>query len=347
MRHVQENQALYPGNRQPMPLASDGQHDQNRKDALRGIQSGHTHKVTGEPLHRDEKQLAMLHNDNHATTTTVKRLPESESRQEGGMASDLKRIMEESGAKGQLRANPGWRPLSPNQRIAHEAPARLGSESRNPPDANAAPPKKQKPKADPRVKEEEERRKAEGYIPTTASGTTLRHRKGQLPPPEPIKKDKKPKPKDESETNLIKGHQLPAGHRWTPNKTGASHAGAPVPNKDSENRYPPRPQNIDAHRNRDKTTRPLTPPADANPGKKSEKEKFDENLAKFNQDHPMVKRPPHKAKVHEAPAQLQTPPSPPSAARGSSGRQSNTNAEAGPSNSKPKAFKPPKKGGKD
>ncbi|PPQ64129.1 hypothetical protein CVT24_008740 [Panaeolus cyanescens] len=276
MAHVKENQERYPENRKPMPLASKAEGQQNRKGALHGVAPGHVHPVTKEPLVRDEKPLAMFHNDNRAETTTVMRLPTSESVREGGMTSGMQSTMQKHGSLGQIRVNPGWHPINPDQRIAHEAPARLNSETRNP---NAAPPKKPK------------------------------EQKPKGPAKQRVPKDKKPV--DESNTYLIHGHQFPPGHVWKPNETGPPHAGAPVPNKESD-RYPPRPQNLEAYRNRNKEPRPVTPPVgNPHPGPKSNDPKhnsdqFNTNLGQFTQGHPKTQRPAQNAASHETPPRLQS-----------------------------------------
>jgi len=131
MGHLQRNQADFPHNRNPMSLATD---DRNRDNALHNIPTAGPHPVTGENRVRDEKMLNMLNNPHHATSTSVEYLPESESHKEGGHTSAFKAVIEKAGpnAQGQLRPNPGWLPLHPDQRRGHEAPARLGTQNLRP-----------------------------------------------------------------------------------------------------------------------------------------------------------------------------------------------------------------------
>jgi hypothetical protein len=79
MGHLQRNHELHRGNCRPMPLASDAEHTRNRNEALHNVPSGGKYRNTDENANRDEKHLAMLSNPHHSTTTTVEKLPASES----------------------------------------------------------------------------------------------------------------------------------------------------------------------------------------------------------------------------------------------------------------------------
>lgn len=233
MRHVQRNQALHPENANPMGLAHNS--DRNRADALHGI-------VTKDGKVRDEKNPAMFHNPNHDKTTTVEYRDPHESSKEGGLLGGAKKAIEAGGkgAKGQLRANPGWLPLDPTQRRGHEAPARLNSQTFN----GKEPAKKQsKPKV------EKPEHKPEGYTPVTASGVELRHRKGRDPPPPQEPKTPPRKKPTGSGTNLQEGTPAkPPGHVHVfEHPEHASHFGAPAPPSNSLHRQPPRPQDQAHH----------------------------------------------------------------------------------------------------
>lgn len=233
--------------------------------------------------------------------------------------------MQAHGSKGQLRANPGWLTPASHQRIAHEAPATLNSETRRP-GAPAWDPKKKtttssssRSKPDPEVLAEQARKKAEGYAPV-AGNKQLRQRKGVEPPPPPVRKAPKPK---SGESHLTPGRVGPPGHLWHPNAQGASHTGAPAPLSESfsQGRHPPRPQN-QAHLLSQKLQSHAaeqaalqhghSAPANPHPGPNlhnvaHDTEHFRNNLAKFNAAHP-PHAPAHGAHTAEAPGRLQHTP---------------------------------------
>jgi hypothetical protein len=263
----------------------------------------------------------MLKNKHHSTSTTVEKLPAGESHKEGGLSSHLQSEMEAHGSKGQIRANPGWLTPHPNQRIAHEAPARLPhTQTHRPADPNAPPKKMTKSKPDPAVAEAHAKKKAEGYTPVVgSSGMSLRHRVGVVAPPEPVKKEPKPA---HGKSNLVPGRVSPPGHLWHPNTHGASHAGAPAPVSEAHtnSRHPPRPQDHDHYMRQQHAAtqaalqRPHTPVAHPHPGPESHNpahntEHFRNNLATFNAAHP-PHAPAHGAHHAEAPARLEHTPQP-------------------------------------
>lgn len=80
MAHLQQNQEMYPQNLQPMAVASRRENSRNRRKATGGVPTGGEY-LPGDPLVRDEKHPAMFVNPEHLTTTTVQKLPQSESSQ--------------------------------------------------------------------------------------------------------------------------------------------------------------------------------------------------------------------------------------------------------------------------
>ena len=78
MRHNDRNQKKFPQNKGDFGLAHMS--DSNRKNALKGIDSGKIHPVTGERLDRDEKPPNMFHVPDRNQRTTVEYRLKSESR---------------------------------------------------------------------------------------------------------------------------------------------------------------------------------------------------------------------------------------------------------------------------
>ncbi|KAH9478233.1 hypothetical protein JR316_0008686 [Psilocybe cubensis] len=224
MAHVQFNQALHPENRKPMPVADSETNRLNRANALRGIPHGGPFREYAPSLGdrvRDEKQPAMFDNEHHSTTTTVQYVPDRESTAEGGLLNGAKRLMIQHNALGTVRANPGWLPLDPKQRIGHEAPARLNSQTQKPKDEEKASNTKSKKK---KVVLKKLR------IPKSSRAKKARSRntrkKSYLHPGRVAEKDHVWKPEN-----------------FQPSKDDhASHFGAPVPISNSDTRQPPRPQ---------------------------------------------------------------------------------------------------------
>lgn len=129
-----------------------------------------------------------------------------------------KRIKEAGpNAQGQLRSNPGWLPLHPDQRRGHEAPGRLPGQAiryriiKTPPWPHKNEVRYKKQKAVKKVKKQNDRPLEELY----------------------------------KTTNLRPGRLLPEEHIWKPSdgEHRASHFGAPGHLPSAEQRYPPRHQN--------------------------------------------------------------------------------------------------------
>ncbi|KAF9046174.1 hypothetical protein BJ165DRAFT_1583641 [Panaeolus papilionaceus] len=187
--------------------------EHNRANALRGIPSGGFWRGTEDGRNRDEKQIAMLYNPNHAMTTTVEYVPSTESIQEGNLLSKLSSTMKKEGSLGQLRPSRGWSDLDPNQRIAHEAPVELSDEH----NFRAGPPLEEK------------------------KPNTIGFRKSKPLKPVPDGTHHRP------------GRVAPPGHVWHPpaklnDLQHATHVGAPMPPPESDKRYPPRPQDYEHYR---------------------------------------------------------------------------------------------------
>lgn len=280
MGHVQRNQAEFPHNRQPNPLA--GPSEKNRAHALQNIPTAGKHPVTKEPRVRDEKSLNMLHNPHHSTSTTVEYLPRKESNKEGGYTKNFKAAIEKAGpnAQGQIRPNPGWLPLHPDQRRGHEAPARLNTQTQ----ADGSPFKRPGPKD-----------------------------------AEKVTKDTKDKitPAPKGPNNLRPGFVSPPGHVWHPSTgTGPSHVNAPGHLSEAEKRQPPRPQNHQHYMQKLQETRAeeakhKATVSDVKKGPAKYQPAQTDNLRRFNEQHPP--RPNSGAgRAQEAPARMQTPPKKPS-----------------------------------
>jgi hypothetical protein len=102
-------------------------------------------------------------------------------------------------AEGQLRPNPGWLPLHPDQRRGHEAPARLNTQHRTDGTHITRPhapghhqPKKaalKRPASDDNLRHTSTLKAAKSHqrIVAGLNNMSLRERKGQPPPPSPRK----------------------------------------------------------------------------------------------------------------------------------------------------------------
>ncbi|KAF8187793.1 hypothetical protein BJ912DRAFT_1059755 [Pholiota molesta] len=121
-------------------------------------------------------------------------------------------------AEGQLRPNPGWLPLHPDQRRGHEAPARLNTQHRTdgthitrPHASGHHQPKKaalKRPASDDNLKHASTLKAAKSYhrIVAGLNNMSLRERKGQPPPPPSPAKVHQPAPVAGSTSNLRPGH---------------------------------------------------------------------------------------------------------------------------------------------
>ncbi|KAF8959789.1 hypothetical protein BDZ97DRAFT_1922588 [Flammula alnicola] len=289
MGHLQRNQAEFPHNRNPLPLAAKG--DNNRRKALHNIPGASPHPVTGLRRVRDEKMPNMLHNPHHATSTTVEYLDRKESQREGGRLTGFKNAITEAGpnARGQLRANPGLLSLHPDQRRGHEAPARLNTQTL----ADGSPFKK----------------------PPPDKGVPTRPRKRR-----PTKK-----PVQVSGSNFRPGHVVPAGHIWKPStgKSRASHFGAPGHLQEAEHRYPPRPQNHkhymkQLNEKKDAEAKYKKAASESHKVPSKHLPKQTPNLKKFEKKVGPARHGNGAGRAHEAPARMQMhvnhPPPPPHSA---------------------------------
>jgi hypothetical protein len=188
---------------------------------------------------------------------------------------------------GIIRSNPGWLPSDPNQRTAHEAPARLGRPSDTDPMRTSHGPPTDGPPANapgasrsriPRPKKQATADQSSGPQQRTAGEMTLRTVNRPPAPPPSTPQPKRQTGGPTGPSNLQPGTApRPAGHVWrpgdppqqapeTPTRPGPGQAqqpqsvagssgsnerprlfGAPVPHQNSETRQPPRPQNIQAY----------------------------------------------------------------------------------------------------
>ncbi|KAF8066892.1 hypothetical protein FPV67DRAFT_1214288 [Lyophyllum atratum] len=327
MGHLQRNQKEFPKNRNPMSLSNDSH--RNRNDALHNIPAPSSHPVTGGERVRDEKMPAMLKNPHHSTSTTVEYLDRHESSEsidacfawqsadipfmidkEGSHASSFKKKIQELGTsgKGQLRPNPGWLPLHPDQQRGHEAPARLGTQTIRPTssDVKKSTTRKAAPVSDHQL--------GKGYTPKLqGSEMTLRKRPGKdAPPPPPPSKEKKSK---DAPNNLRPGQVSPTGHVWHPSTTGRgpSHAGAPGHLPGAEQRQPPRPQNYEHHMKQvnekkaaEEKQKHAASQAHHAPPATPKDQRAAANLAKFEKDFGPAKKGKGPGRAHEAPGRMGT-----------------------------------------
>lgn len=267
---------------------------------------------------------------------------------ENGLLGASKSAIEKGGGRrvGRLVPNPGWLPIDPNQRLGHEAPARLGSSQPKVDSTGDSPNEKDnkgKGKAGAKNKSSttsrggmaNEAKSSDSQQPyqksRTAGDKTLRTLQSTLEPTPPKSnapktpgRNKAQDPNQPKKSNLQDGTPFRTpGKVWRGNSDNsevATHYGAPVQGINTETRMPPRPQNLkgykeqlskqEKHEATKEKAQTEASKAASKAGvlpassKTAKTDKYEQNLAKFNTQHPVKANNIASGRPSEAPARM-------------------------------------------